>query len=144
MDLRERGQDMARPRFKGDPTEGGSCSEMGCHSDPSTDGEESHPGFSWAVRPTRSKIPRFARNYISCFLGAVGGIRDCLETKKDVFVRNEPKELLKTKGFAVFRRKNELYSTPLRRKTNPIIGPNIGPPAQNEPGNIAGNGCHSA
>ena len=46
------------------------CSEIACHSERS---EESRPGLSGAVRPTQSKIPRFARNDISSFPGARQG-----------------------------------------------------------------------
>jgi hypothetical protein len=53
------------------------CLEMGCHSERS---EECRPGLSWVGRPTRSKIPRFARNDISCFqsAGQPTGMSDCL------------------------------------------------------------------
>jgi len=52
------------------------CSEMRCHSERS---EESRPTLSGAVCPTQSKIPRFARNDISWFLGAFQptGMSDC-------------------------------------------------------------------
>ena len=53
-----------------------SCFEMRCHSERS---EESRSGLFGAVCPTQSKIPRFARNDISWFLGAAGGMEDCHE-----------------------------------------------------------------
>ena len=43
------------------------CFEIGCHSERS---EESRPDFCSAVPQAQSKIPRFARNDISRFLGA--------------------------------------------------------------------------
>ena len=49
------------------PTGMSDCFETRCHSERS---EESRPGLLEAVCPTQSKIPRFARNDISCFLGA--------------------------------------------------------------------------
>ena len=61
------------------------CSEIGCHSERS---EESRPGLFWAVRPTQSKIPRFARNDMTWFLGAAGGMGDCLENAQSEIPRS--------------------------------------------------------
>jgi hypothetical protein len=49
------------------------------------------------------------------------------KTKKDVFLRNEPKELLKIKELAVFRLKNELCFAPPKPQNEPKIRPKIGP-----------------
>ncbi len=51
---------------------------MDCHSERS---EESRRALCWAVCPTQSKIPRFARNDSPWVPGAASGMSDCHENR---------------------------------------------------------------